>query len=86
MVYAWDFMIDEVRTRAATMPIEGARAFLEVMAAAELNPWELGLAPDEKRTGNMPTVHFGPRGEGMVTYLIYEPDRQLLVTDVTWIG
>lgn len=86
MAYAWDFMNDEVKRRAATMPREGALAFLELMAAAELNPWGIGLRPGERRELNMPNVPFGPAAQGIVTYLIDDFDLMLWVTDVTWAG
>lgn len=86
MVYAWDFMHDEVRLKAAGLPREAGLAFLEFMAAAELNPWGVNLRPGETRTLNMPNVPFGPGGRGMVSYLIVESDRLLLITDVAWVG
>jgi hypothetical protein len=84
VVYSWDFMHGGVRLKAAGLPREAGLAFLEFMAAAELNPWGVNLRPGETRTLNMPNVPFG--ASGMVSYLIVESDRLLLVTDVTWVA
>jgi len=61
-------------------------ALMEFMTAACLNPWEIGLLPGETRTRNMPKVPFGPNREGIVTYLIDDENRELLVTQVLWAG
>ena len=79
-------MHDGVRAKVAGLPREAGLAFLELMAAAELNPWGVNLRPGEVRDRNMPNVPFGPGGCGMVAYLIVEADLLLLVTDVAWTG
>ena len=85
-MYTWEYMGVRQREQAASLPVEAAVAFLEFMAAACLNPWGVNLRPGEVRERNMPNVHFGPGGRGMVSFLIYETGRKLLVTDVTWAG
>ncbi len=32
------------------------------------------------------TLHFGPRHEGLVTFLVYPPDDLALVVRVQWLG
>ena len=78
-------MHDGVRAKVADLPREAAIAFLELMAAAELNPWGVNLRPGQVRDRNMPNVPFGPDSQGMAAYLIDERGQMLLVTDVTWI-
>lgn len=85
-MYTWDYMSDVQRQQAASLPVEGLIAFMEFMAAACLNPWGVNLRPGETRERNMPNVHFGSGSRGIVSYLIYEYDRKLLVTEVTWAG
>ncbi len=51
------------------------------MGAVVFNP--SNFVPDG--SGNHPTVEFG-NGAGMVTFLIVDEDRELLVTQVIWFG
>jgi hypothetical protein len=86
VAYTWDYMHDGIRAKVMALPREAGLAFLELMAAAELNPWGVNLRPGETRDRNMPNVPFGPGARGMVAYLIDEAGQMLLVTDVVWSG
>ena len=32
------------------------------------------------------SLHFGPDGEGLVTFLVYPPDDLVLVVKIQWLG
>lgn len=82
MVYRWGYISDEVRDAAGSLPIEGVLALMEFMTAAELDPW--GVAGIDPGPVNMPTVAFGPGGEGHVTILILDGPQQVWITQVQW--
>lgn len=52
------------------------------MAAVVFDPWSFAPAG----SNNMPTVEFGPGGRGLVTFLIRDDERELLITQVLWFG
>lgn len=83
-MYTVGYMQERVREQVDALPIAGALAYMEFLAAVELSPW--GLAGRSPGDANMPTVAFGPGGEGQVSYVILEDERQVWVTDVTWAG
>jgi hypothetical protein len=80
-VYTWDYMGPEQEQQAAQLPIEGVLALLELMAALELSPW--GMA--DETAGNMPTLAFG-QGRGLVTVLILDYRREMVITRIQWAG
>jgi hypothetical protein len=83
VVYGWDYINDDVRAQAAQgLTRAGMLEFLEFMAAAILNPWEIGLQPGETRELNMPNLAFG--AGGMASILIDDFGLMLWVTNVTW--
>jgi hypothetical protein len=82
VAYTWDFLHDLAREQVDTLPFEGALAFMELMAAAELDPW--GVARADPDGPNMPNVVFGPNGEGQVALLILDGPHKVWITQVTW--
>lgn len=84
-MYEWGYLTDVQRAAVNGLPVEGALAFMELMAAVVLDPW--GVAGrDPERGGNMPNVPFGPGGVGQVSLLILDGPRRVWVTQVTWGG
>lgn len=75
-------MSDQVRAAVDGLPAEAGLALQEFMAAVVFDP--RSFAPPG--SGNMPTVEFGPGGRGLVTYLIRDDERELLITQVLWFG
>ena len=43
---------------------------------------------DERDGVSMPlrSLHFGPEGGGLVTFLVYPPDDLVLVVKIQWLG
>ncbi len=43
---------------------------------------------DERDDVSMPlrSLHFGPHGGGLVTFLVYPPDDLVLVVKIQWLG
>lgn len=82
MSYTWDYVNDQARAEAAALPIEGVVALLELMAAVQLDPW--GVARADPGGPNMPPVPFG--ASGMVSLLILDDSREVLITKVQWAG
>jgi hypothetical protein len=76
---------EDLERAARGLPIEALPALMEFMAAACLNPWGIGLRPGEVRERNMPEVVFGQDGQGIVSFLIDEEGRELLITQVAWV-
>ena len=83
-MYTWGYITPGVAVAAGSLPREGMLALIEFMAAAELNPGGVGDPPGGRWPRNMPSVPFGPGDRGIVTYLIRDEDRMLLVTQVSW--
>lgn len=86
-MYAWRFLDSDEGAAALldALPVEALLAFQEFMTAVSLDPWGVaGRDPD--RDGNMPNVPFGPKREGVVSYLILDGPRQVWITQVTWAG
>jgi hypothetical protein len=54
------------------------------MAFLELTPWAGAPCRADKPDGNMRTMPFGKRSEGMATYVILEQQRRVVVVSVTW--
>ena len=57
-------------------------ALMELLAAIQLGPWNFA----DPAAGNMPTLSFGRRSEGLLTVMIWDPERILYVTQVEWAG
>ena len=64
------------------LPLAGMNALAGLLAAMQLVPWNFA----DPAAGNMPTVTFGPNGEGLATILIWDDDLTLNVTKVQWAG
>lgn len=82
MAYRWQYVNEQARAEADGLPFEGALALLELLAAAELDPW--GVAGAEPGARNMPDVAFG--AAGLVTLLILDGPREIWITKVQWAG
>jgi hypothetical protein len=75
-------MSDQVRSMLEGLPAEAGVALQAFMAAVVFDPWSFAPAG----SGNMPTVEFGPGGQGLVTFLIRDDEREVLITQVLWFG
>ncbi len=56
------------------------------MTGLGLVPWNGNPINEDNPDGEVRTLHFGPGGAGLVTYLIVEHDRQVHILLVQWAG
>jgi hypothetical protein len=71
---------------AAALPSQAFPYYAELMTLLEVAPWG-GDAYDRRRPDtNMRTHAFGGHGEGLMTYLILDDQRRVVVLRVLWIG
>lgn len=75
-------MSEQVRATVNELPTAAGLALQEFMAALVFDPWSFAPAG----SANMPTVEFGVGGRGLVTFLIRDDERELLITQVIWFG
>jgi hypothetical protein len=53
-----------------------------------VDPVQYQRRRDEREDVSMPlrSLHFGPDGGGLVTFLVYPPDDLVLVVKIQWLG
>jgi hypothetical protein len=83
-VYSYDAVPDAV-AQVAELPVHALLAYAELIAFLELTPWEGAPYREDKPDGNMRTMPFGMRAEGMAVYVILEEQRRAVVVSVTWL-
>jgi hypothetical protein len=54
-------------------------------AVVIIDPTEYQRSPGEPHKP-LQTLYFGPRHEGLVTFLIHPPDDLVLITRIQWLG
>ena len=61
-------------------------AFMD--AVVIVDPVQYQRRSDERDDVFMPlrSLHFGPEGGGLVTFLVYPPDDLVLVVKIQWLG
>ena len=59
-------------------------AFLDAVVIAD--PVQYQRRRDERNDASLRSLHFGPDGGGLVTFLVYPPDDLVLVVKVQWLG
>jgi len=84
-VYSYDAVPDAV-AQVAELPVHALSAYAELIAFLELTPWEGAPYRQDKPDGNMRTMPFGKRAEGLAVYVILEEQRRVVVVSVTWLG
>jgi hypothetical protein len=80
-VYNWSFMGPVPQQEADELPHEGRLALQEFMTALSLNPWGF----TDENGGTMPTTPFA-QGRGLLTVVILDYRRELVITKVQWLG
>ena len=87
-MYRWE-LDGPAQQEFAGLP-SAARAFLAAFmdAVVIVDPVQYQRRPDERDEASMPlrSLHFGPDGSGLVTFLVYPPDDLVLVVKVQWLG
>jgi hypothetical protein len=83
-VYRWELDGPALQEFADLPP--AVRAFLD--AVVIVDPVRYQRRRDERDDVSMPlrSLHFGPDGAGLVTFLVYPPDDLVLVVKIQWLG
>lgn len=72
--------------QVAVLPTEALGRYAEVLDVLELAPWNGRPYNKEKPDLPMRELVFGTHGEGAVTYLVLEREREVHVLVVQWVG
>jgi len=84
-LYRWE-LEDLAEDQIAGLPVHARRALIELLDAVVIvDPAEYQRAAGQPARP-LRSLPFGPGGEGLVTFLVYEPDELVLVTRVQWLG
>jgi hypothetical protein len=75
-----------VLDQLAALPTGALPYYAEVLDVLELAPWNGRPYNEDKPDVPMRELVFGATGEGTVTYLILEQQREVHVLLVQWIG
>lgn len=76
----------DVQDQIDALPIDALRSYAEVLTVLELAPGNGRPYNAEYPDRPMRELVFGPHGQGTVTYLILEHQREVHVLLVQWIG
>lgn len=77
---------EQSQPQIEALPSAAEAPFAEARVVLEVSPWSGDpLLADRPDTG-IRTLTFGPCGQGMITYLIFEDQRRVDILDVVWIG
>lgn len=68
------------------LPTGALSGYAEVLDVLELAPWNGRPYNDEKPDAPMRELVFGAHGEGTVTYLVLDQEREVHVLVVQWVG
>lgn len=77
-------MEDLAREQVKALPAGALIPLAEIMTVLGIGPWSGDLLNARNPDANMCTHAFGDRG--LITYLIVEDQRRVLVTNVVWAG
>jgi hypothetical protein len=87
-VYRWELDGRAQQEFADLRPAARASlaAFMDAVVIAD--PVRYQRRCDERDDVSMPrrSLHFGPDGGGLVTFLVYPPDDLVLVVKIQWLG
>ena len=83
-MYSYD-AVPDAAAQVAELPVPALTAYAELIAFLELTPWEGAPYREDKPEGNMRTMPFGKRAEGMAVYVILDEQRRVVVVSVTWL-
>lgn len=86
MAYRWELDSPALHEFAAlSQPARAELArFLDAVVIADPSAYQ--RRPDERAGQPVRMLHFGPNDEGLVTFLIYPPDKLVLVVRIQWLG
>jgi hypothetical protein len=77
---------DLAQKQIDALPARALPGYAELRALLEIAPWSGPAINKQNPDGEVRILMFGPRHEGMVTYLILEGQRCVHVLQVVWLG
>jgi hypothetical protein len=79
---------DPARQESGLPPAARASLAAFMDAVVIVDPVQYQRRRDERDDVSMPlrSLHFGPDGTGLVTFLVYPPDDLVLVVEIRWLG
>jgi hypothetical protein len=87
-MYRWELDSPADQEFADLTPAVQASLAAFMDAVVIIDPVQYQRRHDERDDVSMPlrTLHFGPRDEGLVTFLVYPPDDLVPVVKIQWLG
>jgi hypothetical protein len=87
-VYRWELDGPAQQEFAGLPPAARASLVAFMDAVVIVDPVQYQRRRDEREDVSMPlrSLHFGPDGRGLVTFLVYPPDDLVLVVRIQWLG
>lgn len=85
-MYRWEFNDPMVLAAFEQLPTTAANALVAFMDAVVFDPWEFARRPGENvdKSKNLRMLAFG--SSGIVSFLVLEDDREVLVLQIQWAG
>jgi len=87
-VLRWELDGPAQQEFAGLLPAARASLAAFMDAVVIVDPVQYQRRRDERDDVSMPlrSLHFGPDGGGLVTFLVYPPDDLVLVVKIQWLG
>ena len=87
-MYRWELDGPAQQEFADLHPAARASLAAFMDAVVIVDPVQYQRRRDERDDVSMPlrSLHFGPDGGGLVTFLVYPPDDLVLVVKIQWLG
>jgi hypothetical protein len=85
-VYRWELDGPALQEFADLPPAARASLAAFMDAVVIVDPVQYQRRRDERDDASLRSLHFGPDGGGLVTFLVYPPDDLVLVVKVQWLG
>jgi hypothetical protein len=85
-VYRWELDGPALQEFADLSPAARASLAAFMDAVVIVDPVQYQRRRDERDDASLRSLHFGPDGGGLVTFLVYPPDDLVLVVKVQWLG
>jgi hypothetical protein len=87
-MYRWDFDTTARQTFADLGPMarEALAAFMGAVVVVDPLQYQRDPGEPVDRLKALRTLPFGQHNEGLVTFLVYQPDDLVLVVQIQWLG
>ena len=68
------------------LPDAALAGYAEALGLMRLMPWSGEPFREDNPDGNIRTLAFGPRSEGLATFMVLDREREVHVLEVQWAG